>query len=131
MGTSDEERRFRALFEAEARDVLGYALRRVEDREDAADVVAETFGVAWRRIDEVPAGVEGRLWLFGVARRVLSNQRRGALRRRRLADRMREQLRLTPDPGRRTTSARRPSAKAWRGCPSRTSRCCCSPTGKG
>jgi RNA polymerase sigma-70 factor (ECF subfamily) len=95
MGPADEERRFRALFEDEARGVLGYALRRVDSPEDAADVVAETFGVAWRRIADVPPGAEARPWLYGVARRVLANQRRGALRRRRLADRMREQLRLT------------------------------------
>ena len=95
MGSTAEERRFRDLFEAEARGVLGYALRRVADREDAADVVAETFSVAWRRIGDVPAAPESRLWLYGVARRVLANQRRGALRRARLADRVREQLRLT------------------------------------
>jgi RNA polymerase sigma-70 factor (ECF subfamily) len=95
MGSDDEERRFRALFQDEARGVLGYALRRVDSPEDAADVVAETFGVAWRRIGDVPPGADARLWLYGVARRVLANQRRGALRRRRLADRMREQLRLT------------------------------------
>jgi RNA polymerase sigma-70 factor (ECF subfamily) len=95
MGSTAEERRFRVLFEAEARGVLGYALRRVEDREDAADVVAETFSVAWRRIGDVPPEPESRLWLYGVARRILANQRRGALRRERLADRMREQLRLT------------------------------------
>jgi RNA polymerase sigma-70 factor (ECF subfamily) len=93
MGSTRDERRFRMLFEAEARGVLGYALRRVGDREDAADVVAETFSVAWRRIDAVPPQPEARLWLYGVARRVLANQRRGELRRRRLADRMREQLR--------------------------------------
>lgn len=93
MGVSDEEQRFRTLFADEARGVLGYALRRIGSAEDAADVVAETFGIAWRRIGEVPDGTEARLWLYGVARRVLANQRRGELRRRRLADRMREQLR--------------------------------------
>jgi RNA polymerase sigma factor (sigma-70 family) len=97
MGTDDDERRFRALFESEARGVLGYALRRVESAEDAADIVAETFSVAWRRIEDVPPDAEARLWLYGVARRVLANQRRGALRRQRLADRFREQLRLTTD----------------------------------
>jgi RNA polymerase sigma factor (sigma-70 family) len=95
MGPDAEALRFRALFEAEARGVLGYALRRVEEREDAADVVAETFSVAWRRIEDVPAEPEARLWLYGVARRVLANQRRGALRRERLADRLREQLLVT------------------------------------
>src|ERR1700754_806724 len=93
MGTTHEhERRFRQLFEAEARSVLGYALRRTEAREDAADVVAETFAVAWRRIADVPPGAQARPWLYGVARRVLANQRRGELRRRRLADRLRERL---------------------------------------
>ncbi|WP_327589384.1 hypothetical protein OHA25_22085 [Nonomuraea sp. NBC_00507] len=35
---------------------MGYALRRCADPDDAADVVAETFMIAWRRIAEVPAG---------------------------------------------------------------------------
>jgi RNA polymerase sigma factor (sigma-70 family) len=99
MGHTAEERRFRALFESEARGVLGYALRRVDDREDAADVVAETFSVAWRRIGDVPDEPESRLWLYGVARRILANQRRGTVRRERLADRMREQLRVTAHDG--------------------------------
>src|SRR3954464_15954393 len=86
MSADADERRFRALFDAEARGVLGYALRRVGHREDAADVVAETFGVAWRGMGDVPAGDDARLWLYGVARNVLANQRRGALRRQRLPD---------------------------------------------
>ena len=97
MGSDSDEDRFRALFQAEARGVLGYALRRVSDREDAADVVAETFSVAWRRIADVPAGAEARLWLYGVARRTLANQRRGALRRRRLSDRLREHVRASDE----------------------------------
>jgi RNA polymerase sigma-70 factor (ECF subfamily) len=54
--------------------------------------VAETFLVAWRRLDKVPAGEQARLWLYGVARRQLANQRRGQLRRARLADRLRSEL---------------------------------------
>jgi len=84
--------RFRGLFAATERDLLAYALRRVERPEDAADVVAETFLVAWRRIDAVPPGDEARLWLYGVARRQLANHRRGQLRRTRLADRLRREL---------------------------------------
>ncbi|MCW3017458.1 MAG: subfamily polymerase sigma-24 subunit, partial [Solirubrobacterales bacterium] len=55
--------RFRQLFAAAERDLLAYALRRVDRAEDAADIVAETFLVAWRRLDDVPAGDEARLWL--------------------------------------------------------------------
>jgi RNA polymerase sigma-70 factor (ECF subfamily) len=88
-GTEDQ---FRALFGRCSRPLLAYALRRVGEPADAADVVAETFVVAWRRLDEVPPGGEARLWLFGVARRVVANQRRGELRRSRLADRLRAEL---------------------------------------
>ena len=65
------ERQFIELYEANWRPVLGYALRRSDSAEAAADVVAETFLVAWRRIDSVPAGNQARPWLFDVARRVL------------------------------------------------------------
>ncbi|WP_276320735.1 RNA polymerase sigma factor, partial [Phytoactinopolyspora endophytica] len=84
--------RFEDLFTAESRAVLGYALRRVQVADDAADIVAETFLVAWRRIDDVPQGRDGRLWLYGVARRVCANHVRGDRRRHRLAERLREDL---------------------------------------
>ncbi len=92
QGGYGDEDRFRALFEACSPAVLAYAVRRTANPTDAADVVAETFVVAWRRIGDVPVGDEARLWLFGVARRVLSNHRRGSLRRSRLADRLRTRL---------------------------------------
>ena len=81
--------RFRAVYRDNRPAVLGYALRRVATPADAADIVAETFLVAWRRLDDVPSGPLARPWLFGVARRVLANQRRGAVRRRSLVTRMR------------------------------------------
>lgn len=85
------EESFRRLYAAHFDAVLGYALRRTDRPEDAADVVAETFVVAWRRIGHVPA--DGSLpWLYAVARRVLANQRRGDLRRRRLGERLRSDL---------------------------------------
>ena len=49
-------------------------------------MVAETFLVAWRRLDEVPE--EAKPWLLGVARRVLANQRRAAGRRHALTERV-------------------------------------------
>src|SRR5579875_1486915 len=42
------------------------------DQQDAADVVAETLLVAWRRLDQVPARQQALMWLYGVARRVLA-----------------------------------------------------------
>lgn len=88
----DAEARFSRLYEENCEDLLAYALRRAATPEDAADLVAETFLVAWRRLANVPPGARTRLWLFGVARRLLANQRRGEFRRDRLADRLRAEL---------------------------------------
>ena len=75
-------------------DLLAYFVRRVADREDAADCVAETFVVLWRRRDSVPTDDDAaRAWLFGIARKVLSSFLRGRLRRSNLADRLRLELR--------------------------------------
>lgn len=86
------EERFTALFERTRLPLLAYAVRRVADPSEAADVVAETYLVAWRRLDDVPAGDEAKPWLFGVARRVLANHHRGERRRVALAGRLREHL---------------------------------------
>ena len=88
--TDDRQRRFGVLFDTHRRRVLAYALRRVDDPADAADVLAETFLTAWRRLDDVPP--DALPWLLGVARRVLSNQRRGERRRTGLADRLGHEL---------------------------------------
>jgi RNA polymerase sigma-70 factor, ECF subfamily len=87
------EQRFGRLYRDHAREILGYALRRCPGPEDAADAVAETFLTAWRRLAEVPLGEEGRLWLYGTARFVVANQRRGERRRNRLAEHLRAELR--------------------------------------
>jgi RNA polymerase sigma-70 factor (ECF subfamily) len=89
---SSPEELFSQLFERTHVALLGYAVRRVGDPADAADVVAETYLVAWRRLDDVPTGPEARPWLFGVARRVLANHYRGERRRLALADRLRDSL---------------------------------------
>ena len=86
---SDDEARLRALFERHHARLLAYALRRTASRADADDVVAATFAVAWRRLADVPTGDPELPWLYAVARRVLANQRRGAQRFVRLAQRWR------------------------------------------
>lgn len=60
-------------------------MRRI-DPAKADDIVAEVFLVAWRRLDDVPA--EPRPWLFGVATRVLANERRRAARQDAAFDRL-------------------------------------------
>lgn len=87
---------FEALYEAHYEDLLRYAVRRVEQPVDAADIVSETWTIAWRRRSDLPPPAEQRLWLFGVARRVLANHRRGRLRQTRLSDRLRTELQQVP-----------------------------------
>ena len=57
------------------------------------DVVSETFLVAWRRLDDVPA--DPRPWLFGVARNVLATHMRTHGRWRALSVRLERE----PEPG--------------------------------
>ncbi|MEV6861953.1 RNA polymerase sigma factor [Streptosporangium subroseum] len=81
MDETDDRSRFEAVYRRTYEQILGYAMRRCFSPEDAADVVAETYVIAWRRMDELPHGEAGMLWLYGVARRVLANHRRGERRR--------------------------------------------------
>ncbi len=90
--TDERVARFEELFSLTGQQILAYLVRRVSPPQDAADLMAEVFVTAWRRIDKVPDGAEGRLWLFGVARNLLANHRRGRLRHDRLADRLRDHL---------------------------------------
>jgi RNA polymerase sigma-70 factor (ECF subfamily) len=87
-GAGDRGERFVALYERCYAPIYAYVLRRLGDEGEAPDVVAEVFAVAWRRIDAVPAEPEDRLWLYGVARRVLARARRGAWRSHRLHARL-------------------------------------------
>jgi RNA polymerase sigma-70 factor (ECF subfamily) len=86
--TADNRERFETLYRELYEPIAGYVLRRAANREDAAEAIAETFVTLWRRLDACPSGEEARPWLFGVARRVLANQRRGERRRTALAERL-------------------------------------------
>lgn len=73
-----DEQRFEELWAQHAGAVLRYAARRVQPGE-VDDVVADTFVVAWRRIEAVPD--PALPWLLGVARGVAANTTRSANRR--------------------------------------------------
>jgi RNA polymerase sigma factor (sigma-70 family) len=80
---------FAEVYRTSGTAVLGYALRRCASREDALDVVAETFATAWRRRADLPADpAEARPWLFGIARHCLANSTRSAARTGRLGSRL-------------------------------------------
>src|SRR5215469_16853010 len=88
MTDGSRRERFEAAYRELYAPICGYTLRRVREPEDAAEVIAETFATLWRRFDRCPQGDELRPWLFGVARRVIANQRRSERRRTALGERL-------------------------------------------
>ncbi len=84
-----ERQRYAAMYRRHVRAVHNYAWRRVGDA--AADVVSETFLVAWRRMPELPDDEE-LPWLLGVARRVVANAVRAQAREVRLDRHLRAAL---------------------------------------
>src|SRR6478609_5677293 len=80
-----DEKWFVELYNSAYSDVLRYARRRV-DEDAARDAAAETFLVAWRRLDVIPA--QPLPWLYGVARGVLANEARRSRRQIRTARRI-------------------------------------------
>jgi RNA polymerase sigma-70 factor, ECF subfamily len=85
---SDEER-FEQLYHDHVRAIAAY-LRARTDQESAVDALARTFEIAWRRLPDIPENP--RAWLFGVARRVLADQRRSAGRHETLVARISETI---------------------------------------
>ena len=68
---------FRVFYERWAKQMFGYFYRRTFDPQAAADLLAETFAVAWEKRSRFrdigrPAGA----WLYGIAKRELSRYRR-------------------------------------------------------
>ncbi len=76
-GVVDPQVRFEAVYAAHNAAVRAYVRRRV-DSQDADDVVADVFVIAWRRLGDVPD--DPLPWLLGVTRRVMANRWRGATR---------------------------------------------------
>lgn len=83
--------RFEALFRQNVADIASYCRWCLRSRGDAEDAVAEVFLIAWRRLDDVPAGEAARPWLYGTARRVVANQARADARRSKLNGKLNSQ----------------------------------------
>lgn len=82
----DRRARFEQVFDAAYVAVQRFVRRR-GGGDETDDIVADTFMVVWRRLDDVPP--ESIVpWCLGVARRCLANQRRSTTRRARLRDRV-------------------------------------------
>src|SRR5689334_12313037 len=77
---SGDAQRFEALYRAHYAAVARFVHRRT-GAGGVDEAVAETFAVAWRRLEDVPA--DPLPWLYVVARNVLYAERRSAERARR------------------------------------------------
>jgi RNA polymerase sigma factor (sigma-70 family) len=86
MPSADREERFNRLVREHGDAVHRYLRRRYRggDGTDVEDLLADVMTIAWRRLDDVPSDAEAP-WLFGVARRRLSNARSRQTRRDRIA----------------------------------------------
>jgi len=80
------EQRFTSMYREHYPAVARYVRRRANDV-DTAEVVAQVFLTAWRRLADVPTDAP-LPWLYAVAQRVLANEVRGMHRARRLQQRV-------------------------------------------
>jgi RNA polymerase sigma-70 factor (ECF subfamily) len=74
VASRDDSRAFRRLYDLRAAELLAYFYRRVLDAEVAADLLAETFAVAYAKRHRFrAAGSPGEAWLYGIARKELAH----------------------------------------------------------
>ena len=88
VSDSETTTEYSRLVRKHSKALLRYSLRRLDDPISCEDVVAETFLIAWRRWDDLPAPGRELAWLYGIAFRVVSNYRRSRDRRVRLHTRL-------------------------------------------
>jgi RNA polymerase sigma factor (sigma-70 family) len=69
---------FEELYRRTSAEVLWFLRRRVGD--EAPDLLADVFVLAWEKRDSLPAEWLRRAWLFGVARRLLLSHGRQTAR---------------------------------------------------
>jgi RNA polymerase sigma-70 factor (ECF subfamily) len=84
----NEDEEFARVVAAHRNAILRFGLRRLDDRSAAEDLVAETFIIAWRRMNALPSKDEELFWLYGIAGKVIANLRRSQQRSSRLEIRL-------------------------------------------
>lgn len=96
--STTRQRQFEDLYRQHRLDVLAYCTRRL-GRVDAADACSAVFLAVWRKLDDIPQSPETLPYLYGIARRVVSNETRSLRRRGRLDARLAALgVAVVPDP---------------------------------
>lgn len=93
---SDRRHRFESITGQIYEPLYRYVRRRAQGT-DVDDAMSDVLLVIWRRLEDVP---EGRAlpWAYGIARRVLANQRRQQGRHLRLVEKLKAQPEPVPEP---------------------------------
>jgi RNA polymerase sigma-70 factor, ECF subfamily len=89
------EDRFKRLYDTERARLIAYALRRTHSPDDAVDVTAEVFTVAWAKLDEIPESDSQTYWLYAVSRRILANRHRKELNQSDALERLQAHAKLS------------------------------------
>jgi RNA polymerase sigma factor (sigma-70 family) len=77
VGARTDPDQFAELYRRTVDSVMGYVVRRCTNPADVADLVASTYLVALESLDSFdPVKGKPLPWLFGIAGRLLANQRR-------------------------------------------------------
>jgi RNA polymerase sigma factor (sigma-70 family) len=94
----DHKEIFRVLYVRSYGPIRAYVRRRTrQDNASEADIVAEVFLVAWRRLADVPAPPKELPWLYGVARNVLNSHFRTTQRSLALVQRLSFEERMSDE----------------------------------
>lgn len=104
MRETEARDRLAAVYDECAPRVYAYAVRHCGATE-ADDVVAETFAIAWRRLEAVPDPAIG--WLLVTARNVISGRRRADRRHLDLAARLASATGALEEPAAEEVAVRR------------------------
>ena len=88
-----ERQHFEQVYAHTYADLVRFVVRRRYPADQAEDVVAEAFAVAWQRLRDLPDELgEARAWLFGITRRLLLAKQRTDNRGRELSVRIAGQV---------------------------------------
>lgn len=85
IGLKEADRFIRRVDAEHGAALYGWAVRRLGDRNDAEEVVAESLVKAWRKYDQYdPAKGSEKSWLFGILRNTAADHHRSKARHLRI-----------------------------------------------